>query len=76
MGLRPLDGGDVIPLDENHIHLEEGETTAALDLEVGVHTLCLQLADENEIALDNRGATDIINLIVVEGAGTADPNEG
>lgn len=59
-----VDGDDVIPTDDNHIHLGEGETETTLDLEPGAHTLCLQLGDENEVALDNRGASEMINLIV------------
>lgn len=57
-------GGQRIPEGENYVHLDEGETEAALDLPAGAHTLCLQLGDEDEIALSNRGARDTINVIV------------
>lgn len=57
-------GGQVIPEGENYVHLDEGETETTLDLPSGAHTLCLQLGDAKEVALDNQGASDTVNLIV------------
>lgn len=56
--------GQIIPEGENYVHLAAGQTETTLDLPSGAHTLCLQLGDENDVALDNRGSRDTINLIV------------
>ena len=40
------DMDDAIPRDENHIHFDDGETEAILELPSGRHTLQLLLGDE------------------------------
>lgn len=43
--------GQGIPKDEKHLHLGKGQRTATVELTPGEHTLRLQMADGNHIAL-------------------------
>lgn len=47
-----LAAGQVIPKDEQHVHLGQGQTEAELPLAPGEHTLCLQAADGAHTALN------------------------
>ena len=44
--------GEVIPKDDQHVHLGTGQTETELALAPGEHTLCLQAADGLHTALD------------------------
>lgn len=44
--------GEVIPKDDQHVHLGTGQTETELTLAPGEHTLCLQAADGIHTALD------------------------
>lgn len=47
-----LTPGEVIPKDDQHVHLGTGQTETTLTLAPGEHTLCLQAADGVHTALD------------------------
>lgn len=44
--------GETIPADDAHLHFGDASTSATLELEVGEHTLCLQLGDGAHTATD------------------------
>jgi hypothetical protein len=44
--------GQPIPKDDNHLHFGNGQTETTLKLKPGVHTLQLELADENHIPFE------------------------
>ncbi len=44
--------GEVIPLDETHLHFGKGQTNTELTLEPGEYTLRLQMANGAHIAQD------------------------
>lgn len=46
-----LEAGETIPSDDSHRHFGDGSTSASLELEPGEHTLCLQVADNDHVAL-------------------------
>lgn len=50
-----------VPQDRQHVHFGQGQTTATLDLDPGIHFLCLQAADGNHTALP---LTDEITITV------------
>ncbi|MBW7882003.1 MAG: DUF4399 domain-containing protein, partial [Caldilineaceae bacterium] len=50
--------GHGIPKDETHLHYGQGQLEADLALAKGDHTLCLQAADGNHIALAGPGMTE------------------
>jgi hypothetical protein len=58
--------GEVIPADDQHIHLSGGETSLDLSLLTGEHRLCLQLADGVGVA---QPATDVITIRLVPSNG-------
>ncbi|MGI8792866.1 MAG: DUF4399 domain-containing protein [Acidimicrobiales bacterium] len=43
--------GEVVPKDDQHVHLGDGSAAKELGLAAGEHTLCLQLADGAHVAL-------------------------
>ena len=47
-----LEPGEIIPKDDQHVHLGTGQTETELTLAPGEHTLCLQAADGLHTALD------------------------
>jgi hypothetical protein len=49
---QPLDLGDAIPADKNHLHFGAGQTEARLELPPGKHTLQLVLGDANHIPFE------------------------
>lgn len=53
--------GQTIPKDESHQHFGDGSTTTTLELEPGEHTLCLQVGDNNHVAV---GATHTVTITV------------
>jgi hypothetical protein len=46
-----VDPGQVIPKDDQHVHLGQGQTEASLPLAPGQHTLCVQAGDGAHTAL-------------------------
>jgi hypothetical protein len=46
-----VESGEVIPEGDESLHLDEGETSAELDLEPGEHDLCLQVGDSEHRAM-------------------------
>ncbi|MEZ4520248.1 MAG: DUF4399 domain-containing protein [Thermomicrobiales bacterium] len=61
-----LGPGELMPVDDQHIQLNEGETSIELNLFSGEHRLCLQLTDGAGIA---QPATDIIHVFVAPSGG-------
>ncbi|CAN5525496.1 hypothetical protein BH23CHL2_BH23CHL2_22950 [soil metagenome] len=57
--------GEPVPIDDQHIHLTEGETSLDLSLFSGQHRLCLQLTDGAGIA---QPANDVITIVVAAAA--------
>lgn len=53
--------GETITKEEGQNHFGDGSTSGELELEPGEHTLCLQLADGEHVALD---VTDTITITV------------
>lgn len=47
-----VEAGQVIPKDDQHVHLGDGQTDTELPLAPGEHTLCLQAGDGAHTALD------------------------
>ena len=58
--------GEIIPDDAQHLHYGQGQTTNALDLEPGEHTLRLQFADGLHTALEGEQYRDTITVVVSE----------
>ncbi|MBW3577190.1 MAG: DUF4399 domain-containing protein [Actinobacteria bacterium] len=58
--------GEVIPSDAEHVHVSDGVSTTSLELPPGQHTLCLQVATVEHVALD---ATDEMIVTVQKPAG-------
>lgn len=56
--------GATVPADDNHLHFGKAQTEAALELNSGQHTLCLQAADGAHMALAGDGATEVITITV------------
>jgi hypothetical protein len=56
--------GQGIPQDETHLHFGKGQMETQVELPSGEHTLCLQAADGNHIALEGAGMTDQITVVV------------
>lgn len=46
----PVKSGQVIPMDEQHIHLAPGETQTKLKLKKGEHKLTIQFTDANHMS--------------------------
>jgi len=63
--------GELIPLDEDHLHLGKGQMTTTLELKPGVHTLRLQFANGAHIALEGAQYRDTITVTVANGANTS-----
>lgn len=53
-----------MPKDEAHLHDGQGQLEAELTLAPGAHTLCLQAADGNHVALAGDGMTQIVSITV------------
>jgi hypothetical protein len=56
--------GQGIPNDDNHLHYGKAQTEAEIALTPGEHTLCLQAADGNHVALAGAGMTQTIAVTV------------
>jgi hypothetical protein len=56
--------GEVIPVDETHLHFGKGQTSTELTLEPGEHTLRLQMANGGHIAQDGEQYRDEITITV------------
>lgn len=56
--------GQAIPKDDTHLHFGQGQTTAQLTLAPGKHTLRLQFANGDHIALDGAEYRDEITVTV------------
>ena len=56
--------GQGIPKDESHLHFGNAQMEAELELAAGEHTLCLQAADGNHVALDGEGMTHVLTVQV------------
>ncbi len=54
--------GQRIPRDDRHLHYDQGQLEANLDLSPGLHTLCLQGSDGAHIALAGEGMTQKITI--------------
>lgn len=63
-----IEAGQPIPTDANHLHFGNGATKAEIGLAPGSHTLRLQFADNNHIALDGEQFRHEIIVSAVEGA--------
>jgi hypothetical protein len=59
-----ISAGQGIPQDETHLHFGKGQLETQLELPPGEHTLCLQAADGNHVALEGAGMTNQITVIV------------
>lgn len=57
-----LMAGEVIPKDDNHLHVGSGEDHAEFDLEPGEHELCVQLGDAFHVAVS---VTDVVRINVI-----------
>lgn len=57
-----------MPKDEAHLHDGQGQLEAELTLAPGAHTLCLQAADGNHVALAGDGMTQIVSITVESAA--------
>jgi len=57
--------GETIPGDERHIHYGTGQSDGVLELEPGEHTLTLQVADGEHVAM---GLTDTVAVSVADEA--------
>jgi hypothetical protein len=68
-----LPPGDPIPQDATHHHFVDGSSDAALSLEPGEHTLCLQAGDGAHTALD---LTDEVTFTVTESGGGSTTGSG
>jgi hypothetical protein len=68
--------GELLPFDENHLHFGRGQLTTTLELEPGVHTLRLQLANGAHIALEGENYLDTITVTVAltQSVGTVVPS--
>lgn len=53
-----------IPNDETHLHYGKAQMEAQIELSPGEHTLCLQAADSNHVALAGEGMTHVITVKV------------
>ncbi len=53
-----------IPNDETHLHYGKAQMEAEIELSPGEHTLCLQAADSNHVALAGEGMTHVITVKV------------
>lgn len=58
-----LPAGEVIPKDDDHLHVGSGENIAEFDLALGVHDLCVQLGDGFHVAV---AITDVVRINVVD----------
>jgi hypothetical protein len=56
--------GEVIPVDERHLHFGKGQTSTELTLEPGEHTVRLQMANGAHIAQDGAQYQDEITITV------------
>ena len=59
--------GELVPFDEQHLHFGQGQMTTTLDLEPGVHSLRLQVANGAHIALEGEAYRDVITVTVGSG---------
>jgi hypothetical protein len=59
-----INPGQGIPKDDVHLHYGQGQLEAELTLAPGRHTLCLQAADGNHIALGGDGMSQIVSIVV------------
>ena len=59
-----VEPGQGVPKDEAHLHDGQGQLEAELTLAPGAHTLCLQAADGNHVALAGDGMTQIVSITV------------
>jgi hypothetical protein len=59
-----IKSGQGIPKDKTHIHYGRAQMETTLELSPGEHTLCLQAADTNHIALEGDGMTHTIKVTV------------
>jgi formylglycine-generating enzyme required for sulfatase activity len=59
--------GELVPFDDNHLHFGQGQMTTTLELEPGVHTLRLQVANGAHQALDGPQYQDEITVTVASG---------
>ncbi len=59
-----VDPGQGVPKDETHLHYGKGQLEAELVLAPGNHSLCLQAADGNHVALAGDGMTQVVSITV------------
>ena len=59
----PVPAGMLIPMRDNSLHFDAGETQTTLDLSPGRHTLTLQLGDGGNLAY-GRAMSSSIEVIV------------
>lgn len=53
-----------LPADENHKHFGGGQTEASLELDPGMHTLQLVLADQDHVPHDPPVVSEVISITV------------
>lgn len=58
-----VEPGEVIPSDDEHVHLGDGSAMTEIELEPGEHTLCLQVGDSEHVA------TAVTDTVTVEVTG-------
>ncbi len=56
--------GQAIPKDDTHIHYGDGTLETELTLAPGTHTLCLQAANGDHVALADEGTRETITVTV------------
>ncbi|UFZ02675.1 DUF4399 domain-containing protein [Bradyrhizobium ontarionense] len=66
---KPIEAGQPIPHDKNHIHYAGGETEAVVELPPGKHTLQLALGDANHLSFDPPVVSEKIVITVVSKSG-------
>jgi hypothetical protein len=59
--------GELVSFDENHLHFGQGQMTTTVELDPGVHTLRLQVANGAHIALEGEPYRDVITVTVGPG---------
>lgn len=55
--------GEVVPNDDTHLHFGEGQNETQLELALGTHELCVQVADGDHVATAD---TDTIEVHIEE----------
>ena len=68
--------GEPMPVDDNHIHLEPGQTEVALDLRSGGYPFHVVAVDANNMLVGDPPLLDSINIVLWKSAAVESLNEG